>query len=503
MPVATDRLAAFKALMSDVIALRRAADLIEWDERVCMPAGGAAAHGEMQSTLRRLAHERFTSDEVGHALDELAREWAGEASDSDEARLVAVARRDFHKAARVPPAFVAEHARAVSAAQQAWVQARRATDFSQFEPHLRTIVGLKRQYVSFFPDTEHPYDALVDEFEPGLTTREIREIFALLRTRQVALIREIAERPQVDDGFLKQPYAEKELWDFAVEVITAFGFDWQRGRQDKAVHPFATAIGSDDVRITTRFVDRYPLSLLFGTMHETGHGLYEQGIGAIHRGTLLEGGTSLGIHESQSRLWENVVGRARAFWHHFFPNLQTRFPTQLGSVSLDQFYRAVNRVEPSAIRVEADEATYNLHVMLRVDLEVGLLDGTIDVADVPGFWNARMQEYLGVSPENDATGVLQDVHWSAGLMGYFATYTLGNLIAVQLWEAFCRTHPNFEDDMRRGSFQPLLEWLRAALHRHGRKYEPQELVERVTGQKITPAPYLRYLERKYEEIYGL
>jgi carboxypeptidase Taq len=296
---------------------------------------------------------------------------------------------------------------------------------------------------------------------------------------------------------MKATYSEGDLWSFAVDVITAFGFDWQRGRQDKSVHPFATGIGAGDVRITTRWVEGQPLSLLFGTMHEAGHAMYEQGISAAHHRTLLEGGASLGVHESQSRLWENLVGRSRSFWDHFFPQLQTRVPSQLSGVTAEQFYRTINRVQPSFIRVEADEATYNLHIMLRVELELALIEGSLAVSDLPEAWNARMQEYLGLTPPDAAKGVLQDIHWAAGLFGYFATYTLGNVIAAQLWERFGAVHPQRDADIGRGDFSALLSWLKTELHRHGRKFEPKELVERITGSSVSPEPYLRYLEQKY------
>ncbi|HVZ22544.1 MAG TPA: carboxypeptidase M32, partial [Vicinamibacterales bacterium] len=344
---------------------------------------------------------------------------------------------------------------------------------------------------------------LLDDFEPGMTTADVQQIFATLRPAQVDLIRALAARPPIDDACLRVPYAERDMWDFAVQVITRFGFDWQRGRQDKSVHPFATGIGSDDVRITTRWVEHQPLSLLFGTMHETGHALYEQGVSRKHHRTMLEGGASLGVHESQSRLWENLVGRSRPFWEHFYPALQAACPSQLGAVPLDRFYRAVNRVQPSLIRVEADEATYNLHVMLRVELEIAMLEGSVAVADLPEAWRARMQDYLGVTPETDAAGVLQDIHWSAGLFGYFATYTLGNLIAAQLWETFLGMNPSRDSQIRAGDFAPLLQWLRTNLHQYGRMFEPQDLVARVTGSKIDPAPYLRYLTAKYNEVYGI
>jgi carboxypeptidase Taq len=485
-------------LIGEVADLKHAGDLLDWDERVCMPPGAAPVHGEMLATIRRLAHEKFTSDAVGRALDALQ---DGDLDpDSVHARLVAVTARDYDKAVKVPPDFVAEHARAVSAAQHSWGEARGASDFSLFEPHLEKIVDLKKQYVSFFPPADHPYDVLLDEYEPGMKTAEVRTILAVLRPRQVELIRTLAGRPSIDAQFLHVPYSERELWDFSVDVITAFGFDWNHGRQDKSVHPFATAMGPTDVRITTRFVHDQPLGLLFGAMHEAGHGLYEQGVGREHNRTQLEGGASLGVHESQSRLWENLVGRSLPFWEHFYPRLQARFPSQLGGVALSQFYKAINKVERSFIRVEADEATYNLHVMLRVELEIGLIEGAIAVKDLPDAWNSRMREYLGVTPPTHAMGVLQDIHWSAGLLGYFATYTLGNLIAAQLWDTFQAVEPGRDDQIRQGNFGPLRSWLQSEIHRFGRMYDPQELVKRVTGSPIKPEPYLRYLETKYNAI---
>jgi carboxypeptidase Taq len=484
-------------LIGEVMDLRHAADLVEWDERVCMPDGGVRVHGEMSATLRRLAHEKFVAAAMGSALDAARRHVEGGDPDSDAARLVAVTARDYEKATRVPADFVAEHAAVVSASQHVWGQARAAADFGLFQPHLEKVIALKRRYVTFFPPADHPYDVLLDDYEPGLRTADVRRLFERLRSRQVALIRRVAERTPPADAFLAVPYAESDMWGFAVDVVTAFGFDWSRGRQDKSVHPFATGIGPGDVRITTRWVEGQPLSLLFGTMHEAGHAMYEQGVHARHERTLLEGGASLGVHESQSRLWENLVGRSRPFWQHFYPRLQARCAAQLGAVAAADFYAAINRVRPSLIRVEADEATYNLHVMLRFELELALIDGSLAVSDLPAAWNARMEEYLGLTPPDAALGVLQDIHWSAGLFGYFATYTLGNVIAAQVWERFGAARPQRDADLARGDFAPLLAWLRHELHQHGRKFQPQELVSRITGSEIDPEPYLRYLETKY------
>jgi carboxypeptidase Taq len=456
----------------------------------------------MQATLRRLAHEKFTSDAVGRTLEDLKQAIGSLDPNSTEYRTVIVTARDYDKATKVPSEFVAEHARVVSAAQQAWGEARAASSFAKFQPHLEKVIDLKRRYVAFFPPAAHPYDVLLDDYEPGTTTAEVKEILGILRPRQVALITALAGRPAVDTSFLEVPYAEQDLYAFAVDVITAFGFDWTHGRQDKSLHPFATSFGADDVRITTRWVEGQPFGLLFGTMHETGHALYEQGVSrSLHR-TSLEGGASLGIHESQSRLWENMVGRSRPFWEHFYPALQARCPSQLGRVTLERFHKAINKVERSLIRVEADEATYNLHVMLRVELEITLIEGSIAVKDLPDAWNSRMRDYLGISPSRDAEGVLQDIHWSAGLFGYFATYTLGNLIAAQLWERFERVEPARDEQIRKGNFAPLRAWLREQLHQYGRTYEPKELVQRITGGPIDPEPYLRYLERKYTAVYA-
>ena len=490
-------------ILGEVTDLRRAASLIEWDEQVYMPPGGAAAHGQMTGTIRKIAHQRFTSDEVGALLAELTPELDGHDGDTDRYRLIATTAREFEKARRVPADFVAEEARALSAAHQAWVEARSRSDLSRFQSHRETIVALKRQYVAFHPKADHPYDVLLDDFEPGMRTADVHTLLAVLRPRQVELVRALGDRSQVDDAFLRVPYDEAAMCAFGTDVITAIGFDFTRGRQDRSVHPFASGIGPDDVRITTRYVQGQPLSIFFGTVHETGHALYEQGISHAYTRGLLGDAASLGVHESQSRLWENLVGRSLPFWEYFFPALQRRFPAQLRDVTLEQSYRGINKVRPSLIRVESDETTYNLHVMLRVELEIALLEGSLAVADLPEAWRARMSEYLGLEPTDDATGVLQDIHWSGGLFGYFATYTLGNVISVQLWETFGRVHPTRDDDIRRGDFSALLAWLREGVHRHGRKYEPQELVERVTGSRIDPEPYLRYLEQKYRPIYGI
>jgi carboxypeptidase Taq len=365
------------------------------------------------------------------------------------------------------------------------------------------VVELVHKYISFFPPGEHPYDTLLDDYEPGMKTADVKEIFDGLRPKQVKLIQAITSSKQVKDDFLFRKCNEKKLNDFGIDIITRFGYDWRRGRQDKAPHPFETTFSVNDVRITTRYEADNPLAMLFSTMHEAGHAMYEQGINPSYERTPLAGGTSLAVHESQSRMWENLVGRSLSFWEHFYPAFKKLFAAQLEGVSLKSFYKAINKVEPSLIRVNADEATYNLHVMLRLELEIGMVEGTIPVKDLPEIWNAKMQEYLGVTPPDDARGVLQDIHWSSGAIGYFSTYALGNLVSVQLWEKINKDIRGLEDQIRKGDFGELLAWLRKNIHRYGQKYEPQKLVEMVTGSKISPQPYVRYLTKKYSEIYNL
>lgn len=497
------KLQRLKELLGEVADIRRAAAVLGWDQETYMPPGGAAQRGQQLATLSRLAHIKFTSDEIGQLLDDLQPYVAERDPDSDEARLVKVTRREYDKATRVPPELVAEMSQAASEGQMAWREAKAQSDFSRFRPYLERLVDLKRAYARLFAPYDHIYDPLLDDFEPGMKTAQVKEIFVALRPQQVELIRAIAERPQVEDGFLYLDYDEQKQWDFGVAVITRFGYDWQRGRQDKSAHPFTTSFGMGDVRITTRIFRNNLASGLFSTLHEGGHALYEQGIDPALDRTPLANGASLAVHESQSRLWENLVGRSRAFWEHFYPRLQETFPTQLGNVRLDDFYKGINKVQPSLVRVEADEATYNLHIMLRLELEIALMEGSLEVRDLPEAWNARMEEYLGLTPPNDAQGVLQDIHWSMGALGYFSTYALGNLISVQLWEAMQRDIPDMEEQIRRGEFEALLGWLRENVHRHGAKFEPQELVKRVTGSEIVAEPYVRYLRTKFGAIYGL
>ncbi len=499
----SEKLEQLKEKLGEVSDINTAISILSWDQQVNMPTAGNEARGQQLATLSKIAQEKFISDEVGRLIEDLKQEFEGADPESDDAALIRVAARNYDKAKRVPPEFVEEQAIVASKAFEGWVESRAKSDYSIFHPHLERVVELVQKYISFFPAGSHPYDTLLDDYEPGMKTEEVKAIFDALRPKQVKLLKAIAASKQVKDDFLFRKYNEKKLNDFGVNVVTKFGYDWSRGRQDKAPHPFETTFSVNDVRITTRYEDDNPLAMLFSTMHESGHAMYEQGINPAYERTPLSGGTSLAVHESQSRMWENLVGRSLPFWEYFYPMLKKTFPAQLDGVSLKNFYKAINKVEPSLIRVNADEATYNMHIMLRLELEIGMVEGTMAVKDLPEIWNSKMEEYLGITPPDDAHGVLQDIHWSGGAIGYFSTYALGNLISAQLWEKIRKDIRNLDDQICKGNFSELLGWLHKNVHQYGHKYEPQVLMQKVTGSKITPEPYVRYLTKKYSEIYGL
>jgi carboxypeptidase Taq len=487
-------LADLKERVGEIQDLDRASSLLGWDQQVKMPAGGGDVRAEQLATIGRISHEALTSDDMGRLLDKLAPLEDTLEYDSDEASLIRVVRTDWEKARRVPAELRAEMSRAASLAMPVWVKARQESDFSQFLPALRHNFDLRRRYVECFDDYDEPYDVLLDDFEPGMKTAEVRAVFDRLKEEQVpfvAAVRVDGERPLRGVTFPLEGQKEFEL-----KVIRRFGFDPSEWRLDTAVHPFAASIATTDIRLTTRYFDDN-LDGLFGTMHECGHGLYEHGVARELERTPLASGASLGLHESQSRMWENMVGRSLPFWRHYYPELQRTFPDALGSVPLDDWYRSVNWVEPSLIRVEADEATYNLHIILRFELEQELLADTIDLEELPAIWNQRMKDYLGVEPPDHALGVLQDMHWAVGAIGYFATYALGNVISGQLWEKANAEIPDLHDQFEQGEFSALSGWLQENLWRHGRKFTPRELVERITGGGLDSEPYLRYLRGKY------
>jgi carboxypeptidase Taq len=471
--------------------------LLFWDQNTMMPPRGAGGRGDQAATLESVSHERLTDPELGRLLDALE-PWAAEQDpDADDVRLIAELRRDFEKAVRVPTSLAAEASRAAAHGQAAWQEARAAADFSRFRDALELQLDIRHRYIACFEDFEHPYDVLLDDFEPGMTTGKLRPLFAELVGGLVPLVADVAsDAPPREGGAFGGPYAVEDQRRAVMDILEGIGFDPDGWRLDVAPHPFAQRIAPGDVRITTRYDLHDFTGAYFAGLHEFGHGFYEAGIPTHLSRSPLGSPVSLGVHESQSRLWENLIGRSRPFCAWALPRLAAQLPGGLNGTTVEDLYRGVNSVHRSLIRVEADETTYNLHIVLRLDLELALMEGTLTVDDLPHAWNEGMHRLLGLDVPDDAQGVLQDVHWGAGLIGYFPTYTLGNLMAAQLWEALRADVPEVDAQLARGEFGPLQAWLRARVHIHGRKLPPPELLARVTGQELAVAPFLRYLRDK-------
>lgn len=476
-----------------------------------MPAGGGAARADQLATLQALAHDRFVSPEIEALLGRWVDPTTGEPTDREGDTWNQPARallrevwRDFSRAKKLPSHFVKRLGRESSLAQQAWTEARAKSDYQRFLPHLRTMVALKREEADYLGYAHSPYDALLDTYEPGATVSQLQPLFAALRGRLVPLLERVLSSPvAIDDAVLFRSYDIGKQLEFSRLVLTAMGYDFNKGRLDWAAHPFTTSFHPSDVRVTTRAYEKeFPVCLL-SCIHEGGHALYDQGLDPTHYGSPLGEALSLGIHESQSRLWENCVGRSRPFWRCFYPMLQQAFPEALAGVDLAVFYAAINRVKPSLIRVEADELTYNLHIMLRFEIELDVIEGRSAVEDLPTIWKDKMTSYLGVVPERDAEGVLQDLHWSTGAFGYFPTYTLGNLYAAQFYDQARRDITNLEGEIEAGRLIVLTQWLNQKIHRWGRTFTTDQLARRVTGRDLSPEPFLTYLETKYAELYKL
>ncbi len=500
----TPQFLALKTRLAEVHDLEKIRWILSWDQRTMMPPKGADVRAEQMATVEKIRLEKWAAPEVGKLLDELRPYEASLSYDSDEASLLRYARREYDKLRRVPPALEAEITRATAAANSAWVEARQKSDFSIFLPHLQKIVELKRRYVECFETPDQLYDILLDDYEPGMKTAEVRAVFDALKKALVPLIAAIGERADaVNDDCLHGHFPLDRQQAFCLSILERFGFNAGAWRLDPTVHPFASGTATTDIRITTRYYEDFVSPALFGSMHECGHGLYENGVSPALERTPLCWGASLGLHESQSRLWENLVGRSRPFWKFFYPQLQAAFPAQFAGVEAETFYRAINKVQPSLIRIEADEATYNLHVILRFELEQEIIEGKVALRDLPAVWNARMKDYLGVTAPDDAHGVLQDIHWSLGYLGYFATYSLGNIMACQIWEKALAAIPDLYAQFERGEFMSLREWLRVNLHTHGRKFMPQETLQKAVGESLNIEPYVRYLKTKFGEIYGV
>jgi carboxypeptidase Taq len=489
--------------LAEVVDLYSAGGVLAWDHRTMMPRNGAVARSEQLGTITKIAHTMFTAPEVGKLLDE-AEPWAEEQGyDSLEASLVRLVRRDYEKNVRVPPELSAEMSRSAAIATPVWEEARKQSDWAMFQPYLEKAIELRRQYVDCFEPADEDYDHLLDDYEPGMKTAQVRAVFDELKAGLVPLIAQVAERSDaVDDSFLTGDFPIDAQKRVEGQILADFGFTADSWRLDETVHPFASRSGMDDIRLTTKHHEDNMHSI-FSSMHEFGHGIYEYAGDRAFARTPLARGTSLGFHESQSRMWENLVGRSRPFWQHYFPLVQEAFSSQLNGADAERFYRAVNRVQPSLIRIDSDEATYNLHIILRFELEQEMITGRLAAADVPEAWDAKMLEYLGVEVPDVADGALQDMHWAGGSIGYFSTYALGNVVSAQLWERISEDIPDVYEQIGRGEFAQLREWLREHVHQHGRKYMPQELLERVTGSTMDPKPLLAYLRRKLGEIYEL
>ncbi len=477
--------------LGELSDLGHAGQVLAWDQQVMMPPAGGPTRGEAMATISRLYHDRLVAPELGALLDAAA---------DAEPLMARAIRRDHDVARRVPGELTAEMSRAGSEGYAAWLQAREDNDYATFEPALRRNIELVRRYSECFPDAAHPYDPLLDRYEPGTTAAQVTALFVRLRDGLVPLISQIAMRPARQAFGGDFPVAAQR--EIGLEIVQSMGFDTEAWRLDDAVHPFAASPARSDVRVTSRF-DEHSLSGLFALMHEVGHGLYEHGIDPALERTTLCSGVSLGVHESQSRLWENLVGRSPEFWTHWLPRMRDRFPLTLRDVDVDAFIRMVNIVRPTLIRVEADEVTYSLHVILRYELELALVEGSLDAADLPAAWAAKMKQFLGVDVPDDLSGVLQDIHWSEGIIGYFPTYAIGNVLAAQLWRAAHADIPELSEEIGRGELGSLRVWLREKIHRHGRLLTPLELVEQAVGGPLDPEPMLEHLRAKYRALYGL
>jgi carboxypeptidase Taq len=491
-----DALEQLKERLARVSDLDRISRLLGWDQQTMMPRAGAAIRAEHLATLRRFSHALLIDEETGRLLDELRPLEESLDPGSDDAALIRVARRDYDKGVRVPTELRAEMARAASEAQPIWVEARAASDFGKFLPVLERNIELRRRYIECFEPRDEPYDILLDDFEPEMTSEEVETIFDEVKADLVPLIAALRDQ-DVDDAFLRGTFPTDRQEQLAKSVVELFGMRPKSWRLDPTEHPFASGAGIDDIRITTNY-DPHTMKSLFSTMHEYGHGLYNHQLPREISRLPIGGPCSLGIHESQSRLWENLVGRSVPFWRFFYPRVQETFPEQLGNVELDRFLVGINHVQPSLIRIKADEVTYGMHVILRFELERDIVNGRVEPQDLPDVWNTHMREYLGVEVPDDAQGVLQDTHWAVGLIGYFPTYLLGTVMSVQIWDKLATDLPDLDEQIERGEFGALRDWLGEHVHAHARKFTPQETLRRATGSTIDAKPYLGYLRAKYQ-----
>ncbi|MEY2846524.1 MAG: hypothetical protein RL076_2070 [Chloroflexota bacterium] len=489
------------AELSDLHAIQA---LLGWDQSSIMPAGAGEGRGRQMALMSRMLHEKFTDPAIGRLLDTLRKQAEQWPAESVDAQLVAVTAKDYEQSTRVPAAFVSEMTEHANASYMAWAEARPANDFAKVVPYLEKTLELSRTYASFFPGFAHIADPLIDQSDAGMTVATIRPLFKTLRDGLVPMVDAICRQAPADDACLQGPYPIAAQMEYGRTLAEVVGYDFHRGRLDTALHPFEARLAYGDIRITTRARENDLGDCIFSVIHECGHAMYEQGVAFELEGTPLASGTSSGVHESQSRLWENLVGRSRTFWQHQYPALQAVFPNQLGHVPLDTFYRAINKVSRSLIRTDADEVTYNLHVIIRFELELELLEGTLAVKDLARAWKERYAAMLGIEPPNDKDGVLQDVHWYAGTIGgSFQGYTIGNVMSAQIYAAALASNPAIATDIATGNYRSLLAWLQTNLYATGRRWDAPGTLKRVTGQELSVAPYFAYLKAKYGELYSL
>ena len=497
----TERFDELKQRLGVINDVEKAAGLLLWDEETGMPPAGGDARAEQLGTLQKLAHELMVDPALGDLLEELRPFESEHEHDSFEAALIRVTRRDYEKAVRVPPELSGELARAASLGYRIWLHAREEKDYSILLPRLEETLELRRRYIECFAPYDDPYDVLLDDFEPGTTSAEVETVFDRLKAELVPMIAAVADREVVDDSCLHGKFSVAAQRELSLRILGEWGMDAQSWRLDDTVHPFASNMSPADIRLTTNFFESSVEGIL-SCMHEFGHGIYERQVDPAFTRTPLASGCSYAFHESQSRMWENLVGRSVETWRHFYPLLQDVFPT-FSAVPLETFHRGLNKVQPSLKRVDADEVTYCLHIVLRFELERAVLSGDLALHDLPEAFNEKMREYLGLQPPDDTQGVMQDVHWSDVGFGYFPTYALGNVISVQLWERAEADLGDLPEQFEQGEFAPLREWLREHVHRFGRVLEPKELLQRSVGGGMDPEPYLGYLGRKLEELYGI
>ncbi len=492
--------AEYKKIRTKANDLSKVISVLHWDQETQMPQGGAALRAQQISTLSGILHEHNTKDSYGKLLEELNNEAS---LDAKQKRNVELSRKRFQKNTKFDLDLIIEYSKTSSECFQAWQKAKKEDDFAIFEPHLTKMVSIKRRQAELLGFEDHPYTALMDEYEPDMTTKEVEVLFDEVRDKLTPFIKKVFDAPQVNDSWISQHYDHDKQWNWGMDLLKFCKYDLKHGRQDISTHPFTTDFGAHDVRLTTRINDKDFMEMSWSTLHECGHALYEQGLPIEEYGLPSGTSVSLGIHESQSRLYENNLGRSYDFWTYCYPKLQQLFPENLADISLDEFYKSINKVAPSLIRTSADELTYHSHIMIRFEIEKALIEGSLEVKDLPSAWNQKYKDYLNVDVPSDAMGCMQDVHWSHGSFGYFPTYSLGSFYAAQFYHKLSKDINNYTDLVRNGDYQPLLDWLRCNIHQHGSTYKASELCEKATGESLNFDYFLKYAKEKFGAIYGV